>query len=169
MKQLAALAAILFLAACHKDDNNNTTLNDYDQFFIQQAAYVNLNEVSASGIAATNAFSDSVISFAHTMIIDHTQARSALDSIATAFNIQLPTTPDTAHASFNLQLQGLSVFVFDTTYIGAQIRDHNNAVVLFNSELALGNNQQLKNYASQNVPLEQAHLQEAESIQAMLH
>jgi putative membrane protein len=63
------------------------------------------------------------------------------------------------------QLQTLSGNVFDTTYIGAQVRDHILTIQIFQQELSNGNNQQVKNYANKYLPVIQMHLQEAQNIQ----
>ena len=156
------------IAACSKEEDK-TTLNDYDKYFIQQAAYANLAEINTGSIAATHGNSDSVISFAHMMVSDHTQAEAGLDSLSASLNLQLPVTPDSAHQAMAIQLNTLYGYVFDTTYTGSQIRDHMNTVLLSNSEVALGNNQQLINYVNKYLPLIQMHLQEAQTIQGSLH
>lgn len=102
------------------------------------------------------------------MVADHGAAESALDSLGSALNVSLPSTPDTAHIAMAAMLQTLSANVFDTTYIGAQVKDHINTIALFQQELASGNNMQVKNYATKYLPKIQMHLEEAQRIQLLV-
>jgi outer membrane lipoprotein SlyB len=47
--------AALIATGCSNDDDNNTTVNSTDFYFLQQASYSNLDEVSAGAIAAVRA------------------------------------------------------------------------------------------------------------------
>ena len=160
--------ATLVLAACSKNDNDNTTLNSTDNFFMQQASYSNNAEISAGSIAASKGGYDSVRMFGGMMVVDHGNAESSLDSIASSLNITIPSTPDSLHQVMALHLQTLSGHTFDTTYINAQVKDHMATIAIFQQELSSGNNQQVKNYANQKLPVIQMHLQEAQSIQAAI-
>jgi putative membrane protein len=170
MKYLFVCAAIsLVCVQCSKSNNNNgTTVTGTDSYFVQQASYANLDEVSTGNIAAVRASNDSVRTFGSMMITDHTNAQLSLDSIGTSLNIVLPTMPDSLHQVMATQLQVLSGSVFDTTYINEQVRDHIAAVSLYQTEISAGNNQQIKNYAQTYLPVIQMHLQEAQSIQQMI-
>ena len=103
------------------------------------------------------------------MMQDHTKAQASLDSIAIKFGIPVPAAPDSAHLVMAAQLQNLSGYEFDTTYIGAQLRDHQATVAIFEFELSNGNNQEIKNFANTNLPIIQMHLQEAQTIQQEIH
>jgi putative membrane protein len=61
-------------------------------------------------------------------------------------------------------LQSLPDSTFDTTYLRAQINDHENAVALFQQELANGQDTTVKAYASQYLPVIQMHLTMADSL-----
>jgi len=166
MKYLCGFALVMFVcAACNKNDNDNTTVNATDSYFMQQASYSNNDEISAGAIAASRGNYDSVRMFGSMMVSDHGNAESSLDSIATSLNITIPSAPDSLHQAMAAQLQTLSGNVFDTTYIGAQVRDHMTAIAIFQTELSSGNNQQVLNYAAKYLPIIQMHLQEAQSIQ----
>lgn len=166
MKYLFVCAAILFTCArCSKNDNDNTTVNSTDSYFLQQVSYSNLDEVSAGNIAAIKGNYDSVRTFGSMMISDHTMAQASLDSIGAALNAVLPSAPDSVHQAMAAQLQTLSGNTFDTTYIGAQIRDHMTTISIFQAELSAGNNQQVINYANKYLPVIEMHLQEAQMIQ----
>ena len=163
---LALVLAIVSLA-CSKDNNNDNVTNQ-DSYFMQKASYSNYAEVNAGSLAGIRGNSDSIKSFGLMMVTDHSKAQSSLDSLGVTFNVNLPTTPDSAHLAMAAKLQTLSGYQFDTTYIGAQIVDHMATIAIFQQELATGNNQQVKNYANKNLPVIQMHLQMAQTIQALI-
>lgn len=167
MKYICVFALAMFVcAACNKKDNDYTTVNSTDAYFMQQASYANNDEISAGAVAASRGSYDSVRVFGSMMVSDHGNAESELDSLASSLDvIAIPSTPDSLHQAMTTQLQNLSGNVFDTTYIGAQVRDHIITINLFEYELSAGNNQQVKNYANKYLPILQMHLQEAQSIQ----
>ena len=166
MKYLSVFTLLICVcAACSKNNNDNTTVNSNDSYFMQQASYSNNDEINAGAIAATRGNYDSVRMYGSMMVSDHGNAESELNSLASSLNITVPSTPDSLHQAMVAHLQTLSGNVFDTTYIGAQIRDHLITINLFEFELATGNNQQIKNYANKYLPVIQMHLQEAQSIQ----
>jgi putative membrane protein len=170
MKKLVCiLMAISFFAACNKNDNDNTSLNGTDQEFLQQTSYANRNEISGAEIALAHGSADSVKVFAQMMIISHTTAQTSLDSLAKQFNVGVPETADSAHMAFAQRLQTLSGYAFDTTYMGAQVRDHQLTIAIFQNEISSGSSQQVKNYANTNLPVIQQHLQMAQSILSGLH
>ena len=169
MKYLFVGAAILLMCTqCSKNSHDYTTVNNTDSYFVQQASYTNLDEISAGNIAAVRGSNDSVRVFASMMITDHTAAQLSLDSLGTSLHLALPTMPDSLHQAMSAQLELLSGNIFDTTYMGEQVRDHMTAVNLYQTEISAGNNQQIVNYAQKYLPVIQMHLQEAESIQQMI-
>jgi putative membrane protein len=149
---------------CSKDDDNNN-VNSQDMFFMQQASFSNYNEISAGSIAASKGSYDSVRIFGSMMVADHGNAQASLDSLASSLNVPVPSTADSVHQAMATQLQSLSGNVFDTTYMGAQVRDHMLTIAIFQQEISGGNNQQVLDFARKNLPVIQMHLQEAQSIQ----
>jgi len=175
MKRFANFAALffvasMFIASCDDDDDNVDTSspNSTDTSFVTKATYANLAEIDFARLAQTKSTNDSILSFAQHMITEHTTALSGLDSIANQFNYTLPTTIDSAHAALKTQAMGLSGIGFDSTYINSQIADHVNAINLFQNEVNLGNNPNIKGYASRMLPHLQEHLARAQSVKSHL-
>jgi len=175
MKRFANFAALFFvvstfIVSCKDDDNdvNTSSPNSIDTSFVTKAAYANLDEIDFAQLALTKSTNDSIRTFAQQMITDHTTALSGLDSIANQFSYTLPTTIDSAHAALKAQVMGLSGIGFDSTYINSQVADHINAITLFQSEVNLGNNPNIKGYASRMLPHLQEHLERAQSVKSHL-
>lgn len=165
MKYLCVLAIVFIYAACSHDNDNNLNLNDADTYFMQQASYSNNAEIGAGAIAASKGNYDSIRMFGSMMVADHGNAESSLDSLASVFNVTVPSTPDSAHQAQAGHLQTLSGHTFDTAYINGQVKDHVATVAIFQQELSGGSNQEVLNYAQKHLPIIQMHLQEAQTIQ----
>ena len=169
MKLISLCFVISLLAVnCSKDDNDNNNVNSQDNYFMQQASFSNYDEISAGAIAASKGNYDSVRIFGSMMVANHGNAQSSLDSLVSSLNVTVPSTPDSLHQAMATQLQSLSGNAFDTTYIGAQVRDHMITIDIFQQEISGGNNQQVLDYARKNLPIIQMHLQEAQSIQQQI-
>lgn len=168
MKFLSLFAFITVFAVACSNDDNNTTVTSQDVYFMQQASYSNFDEMAAGSIAASKGNYDSVRIFGTMMLSDHGMAEEELDSLANQFSTSIPSAPDSLHSAMAVQLQALSGNVFDTTYIGAQVRDHMTAIAIFQQELASGNNQQVKDYANKYLPVIQMHLAMAQRIQLQI-
>ncbi|MEO6546855.1 MAG: DUF4142 domain-containing protein [Ferruginibacter sp.] len=174
MKRMTILMAMFFATAViatsckDDDDNNNTNITQTDKDFMIKAGYSNRDEIDFAQLALTNSSNDSVKNFAQMMITEHTAATASLDSIANRYVVTLPTTIDSMHAEMKNRLAGLAGFNFDTAYMNSQILDHNNAITLFQNEATVGNNFDVKNFATMNLPHLQMHLQRAQAVRDLL-
>jgi putative membrane protein len=166
MKTLAriTLLFVCFIGCNKKDIIIDATLNKADVYFMQQASYANLAEITAGALAASKGSYDSVKMFGSMMVTDHTKAQSSLNVLSDKLNVQLPTEPDSAHKAQVAYLQTLSGYAFDTAYINAQVIDHYATISLFETEILTGRNPWVKNYANKNLPVIKMHLEEALSI-----
>jgi len=164
---VAICSCLLIATACHKSDdnhNNNNTLSKTDQEFMVKAAYANLNEVDAGSLAAMQGSDSSVKAFGQHMVTEHGQAYNELKSIADSYNDStLPTAPDAQHQLIKDTLMTLTGHAFDSAYINSQVKDHQVAVALFQSEADNGTGK-LKDYAIKYLPHVQEHLAKADSI-----
>jgi len=167
-KYLVASACIaLILWSCDKNDdnNNNTDINNTDRNFVLQASMANTAEIGAGHLASTKG-SASIASYGQMMVMDHTQAKATLDSIATIYSLSAPDSLDAEHVALIAQLATLTGRDFDSVYIHSQVTDHQKAIQLFNDEVSNGHNYQLTNYASLLLPKLQMHLENADSVAA---
>jgi len=158
-----SVAAAIGLGACHKDDNNNS-VNATDRDFMVNASYGNVAEVDAGQLAISKGSTAAVRNFGQMMINDHSTAQAELNSLGSQYNVSLPTTPDQAHQAMKQQLMNLTGTAFDSTYISAQVTDHQNTVQLFQNEIDNGNNSSIKAYATKYLPAIQMHLHTADSL-----
>ncbi|MBS1665218.1 MAG: DUF4142 domain-containing protein [Bacteroidetes bacterium] len=167
---IACLALILVGQNCKKSHNDtpNTSLNDNDRQFLVNASYSNLAEVDAGNLASYMGTNAGVKIFGQMMSDDHGAAESELRTIADSVQVSIPSTPDSAHISMKAMLKNLTGMAFDTTYISAQITDHQNAIALFQMEINSGRSPRIKTYASTYLPKIQMHLMMADSLKTIL-
>lgn len=158
--------------ACSDDDDNNVTpdpgISASDRTFMQQAAYGNKAEVDAGQLASVSGNHAMVKMFGSMMVSDHTTAYDDLSKISDSLNIDIPEAPDSAHLAMKQHLQTLSGYAFDTTYIAAQVMDHQKTVALFQRAVDSSAHQGLKAYAAKYLPGIKMHLQKADSIKTAL-
>ena len=66
------------------------------------------------------------------------------------------------------RLKRLSGFAYDREYMAVQVKNHRDAIQLYERQVDNGDNARLKQYARQQLPVLREHLREATSIQKML-
>ena len=165
-----SLAAIVMIS-CKKDDDktpDTNTPNATDNSFMTTAAHANRSEVDLGQLALTKSSNDSVKIFAQMLVSDHTAAIASLDSLASAYNITLPTTADSAQLAWKDSLNSYTGYTFDTAFINSQIRTHQQLVAIFQDETTNGNADNIQAYANNHIAGLQAHMQFADSVSANL-
>lgn len=133
--------------------------DEQDKLFIQKAALGNLAEIAAGQLAAAQGGSDTVKAFGKSMVSDHTACFTELKSIADSLQETLPSTPDNEHAQALQTLVRKTGKDFDRSYISLQIKDHQDAIALFQKEWNGTANMRLKAFAGKYLPIIQMHLQ----------
>lgn len=135
-----------------------------DDTFFSQAAQGGLSEVENGKLAQAQASTQEVRDFGAMMVKDHSAANEKLQKIAQAKSMTLPTTPSVTQSAAHERLKLLSGATFDRSYMRNQIRSHEETEMLFKKEIARGEDGPAKNFASETLPVIQAHLAKAHSI-----
>lgn len=144
------------------------SLNQTDRLFIHQATLGGRAEVEMGKMAAQQGQSDSVKKFGQQMVQDHGKANDQLTRLAKAANVAQPDELDQARKDAQAQLGSLSGASFDAAYIQAQIGDHQQTVQLLEHEIGSGQDEALKRFATEQLPVVVHHLEMARSIQSEL-
>lgn len=144
----------------------SAALSSADRTFAQQAAASSIGEVQAAQAAQQKAASPQVRQFASRIINDHTQANDQLQQIADQDNLTLPSQPDARDRSAMQRLSGLNGSEFDRSYAQQEVRDHQQAIALFQHEASSGHDPALKQFAQQTLPVLRQHLQMAQMLAA---
>lgn len=148
------------------DNGSNQMMKSADARFAMKAAQGGMAEVQLGQLASQKASNPDVKAFGQQMVDDHTKANDQLKSVAGQENMSLPTTLDSKDQSMYNKLQKMSGADFDRTYVKAMVKDHQEDVKEFQKEADKGKDAQIKNFASQTLPVLQQHLTKIESIQA---
>jgi putative membrane protein len=148
------------------DQTGPSTLSAQDAAFLQQAQLSGLTEIDAGRVAIRNSSDPAVEEFGRWMLTDHAALGNTLTALAQRLGITLPTALDPQHQSELNDLASRTGRNFDQSYTAAQVKDHQDAIALFQQEVSAGQNSAVVAFARQALPLLQAHLQQAEILLA---
>jgi len=121
-------------------------------------------EVELGKLAAQKAASDAVKQFGQKMVDDHTKANDQLKQVAGKENITIPDSLDSKHQSRIDKLSKLSGPDFDRAYIKDQVKDHKQDVSEFKTEADSGSDPNIKQFASNTLPILEQHLTMAKDL-----
>jgi putative membrane protein len=135
------------------------TTND----FVTEAAQSDMFEIRSSKLAASKTQGD-VQRFANQMVTDHTKTTDDLKGLAPSINATLPTEMSNSQQSMLDKLKDLSGDDFKKQYVSDQVSAHKTAVSLFERYGKGGDNEKLKGWATQTLPILQHHLDMANDL-----
>ena len=142
--------------------------NQQDRLFVQEAAIGGMAEVDSGKMAEQKGQSSAVKDFGRRMVEDHSKANDRLSALAKAASVPLPGDLDPEHQTMRAELEKLSGAPFDRAYIEGQVQDHQKTVQLLEWEIGSGQDAELKQFASETLPIVLQHLQLAQSVAAQL-
>jgi putative membrane protein len=118
-----------------------------------------LAEVNLSMLAEKQASNPEVQKFAQRMVRDHSKANKQLNRIADQQRLRVAQTMDAPHQALADKLSAMQGAAFDHSYVNHMLKDHEEAVKLFENEGKNGQNEALRNFASETLPTLKEHLQ----------
>jgi putative membrane protein len=121
-----------------------------DHAFMMAAARGDMAEVDLGKLAVQKASSEDVKKFGQRMVDDHSKANDKLEAIAREQHVTLPDTLSAQDKALQARLDKLSGEAFDRAYMSAMVRNHRA-------------NPAVKTFASDTLPMLQAHLKLARS------
>jgi putative membrane protein len=147
-------------AADVKQDSKNSG----DKEFVQKASASGMAGVNLSQLAVRLARDPAVKQFAQRMIADHGRATQELTQLANQRSIPLAKTMDEHHQKTFDKLKGMSGKDFDQAYMDAMVKDHEEAVKLFEQESKDGKDKAMKAWAGKLTPIFKRHLEKSRTI-----
>lgn len=132
--------------------------------FITNAAIGGMYEVEAGRIAAERSKTPAVKAFAEKMVADHTKAADALKPITTQLNVTTPTALDERRRGLLDNLRGATDQDFDRIYLEQQKNAHAETVSLLENYGRMGDQQALKTWAAETLPVVKAHATSLEAL-----
>jgi putative membrane protein len=131
--------------------------------FVKKASACGLAEVNLSELAVRFARDPAVKQFAEQMIADHMRASRELTAMANRQQIAIKEMDDKHQKLFD-KLKTLSGNEFDRQYMEAMVKDHEEAVKLFEQQSKDGTNEGMKQWAGRLTPILKRHLEHAQEV-----
>jgi putative membrane protein len=133
-----------------------------DQQFVTQASAAGLAEVNMARLALEQSNNADVKKLAQHIIDDHTKANTALNSLADKHRLLPAQGMDAQHQQLMQRLSQLRGEAFDRAFLDAMVKDHKDAVSLFERESKDGQDKDLKKFASDTLSTLKDHLSTVE-------
>jgi len=160
---LFAVAALVVVAADTKDGKaDKGTVSD--EMFVMKASAAGLAEVNFGNMAARMASNADVKKFGMQMVTDHTKANKELLALADKKRLRAAMRMDEMHQALARRLTGMKGAEFDRAYMQSQVKDHEEAVALFESKSKGGGDDALASWAKEKLPTLREHLKMAQMI-----
>jgi putative membrane protein len=142
-----------------------TAQNFGDQAFVTKALEGGMAEVELGKLAADKSQSQDVKQFAQKMVNDHSQMGDKwFKPVAQQIGVSEPKGPSKKDKKLIEKLQGLSGQEFDTQYIQAMVKDHQQDLKEFQNEAKAAQDPNVKQIAEQGTKVVSQHLQMIEQI-----
>ncbi len=133
-----------------------------DKEFVMKASAAGLAEVNLGNLAVLRATNSAVKEFARHMVAAHTRMNQQLLALSNEQGFAGARTMDEEHQKLFDKLSKLEGAAFDRAYMDAMVKDHEDAIKLFENESKDGRNDALKGLAGKALEHLKAHLKEAQ-------
>jgi putative membrane protein len=135
-----------------------------DEAFVRAAARGGLSEIKLGKLAMDQGSNETVKAFGTRMVAEHTKAGDELKEAAKEENIGLPTDLTTKDQATYDRLSKLTGAEFDQAYAQDMVKDHQQDLRDFQREANHGNDDVVRGFASETVPMIQQHLDQAKEM-----
>jgi putative membrane protein len=130
-----------------------------DKLFVKKALQGGMAEVQLGQLTLQKSNNDQVKQFAQHMIDDHTKLGEQMKPVAQQLGVSAPTDISKKDKSTIAKLQALSGPAYDEAYIRDMVKDHKQDLSEFQTEASSGQDQTVKDAASQGSKVIAQHLQ----------
>jgi putative membrane protein len=135
-----------------------------DEAFVRAAARGGLSEIKFGKLAMDQGSSEAVKAFGTRMVAEHAKAGDELKEAAKEENIGLPTDLTAKDQATYDTLSKLSGAAFDQAYAQDTVKDHQQDLRDFQREANHGNDDVIRGFASETIPMIQQHLDQAKEM-----
>ena len=143
------------------------TVSDQDRAFMAAAAQANIAEISISKNVELRV-AEPLDSVAGRYVSDHSTALAELRQLAAGLGVPIPASPGSQQLAEAAQIESQSGHNLNVAFAQASVIAHEQTIVLFQQEAALGSNWKAKDYASAALPMLNMHLSLAEQAASEL-
>jgi putative membrane protein len=160
------LSAVCCLAMCAVPALAQKKAAMTDQQFVDFAAQTDMVEANLGQMAQNVAESQGVKDYGQMLVTDHTKDFSDLHSAAQQASL---TVPDAIDAKENKAMidpfQKLKGAAFDHKYVQDMIKGHTQAIAVYKKEAEDAQNDAIKTYAANAIPVLRKHLDGAKALE----
>jgi putative membrane protein len=135
-----------------------------DKMFVRKAMQGGMAEVQLGQLTLQKSSNDQVKQFAQRMIDDHTKLNDQMKPVAQQLGVSAPNQVSKKDRAAMAKLQTLSGSAYDEAYIRDMVKDHKQDLSDFQSEASSGQDQTVKDAATQGSQVISQHLQMIEQI-----
>jgi len=152
-------------AARENSNGRHSSITEADKAFLIEAEQDNIKERNVGRVAVERADDASVKSYAQMLVDDHTKALRDLVKIMEQEGIRQPgDLPEVKHEALS-KLNGVSGATFDREFINLMVNDHEKAVSKFRCEQTAAQDESVRQYAKDVLPVLEKHLKKAKELQ----
>jgi len=165
---MAAMLATGLMATAGPASAAGGDLQQSDLRFLREAAGGGLAEVALGKLAVDRAHSADVRAFGQRMMEDHAKGNEQLLALAQSKQVELPTDVPADAKQTGERLADLSGAAFDREFMKGMVADHEKVVAAFEAEAKSSGDSDLRQFATQALPMLRDHLAQARRIEATL-
>jgi len=150
------------------DQSGKAQLTAKEKQFLSKAAMDNMAEIRLGKMAQDKSKNDRIQQFGQTLQTDHSDAQDKVKALAQQYGVDLPQNLDQKNQATAKGLSNMSGMQFDRQLIQTEIPDHQKAVQEFQDMAKNAENADIREFASNTVPVLQKHLDMAQQVQREL-
>jgi putative membrane protein len=143
---------------------NSGEASQADKMFVSRALQSDMVEVQLGQLTLQKSKNEQVKQFAQKMIDDHSQLGDKVKVFAKQIGVEIPNQVSKKDKETMAKFQELSGAAYDQTYIKEMIKNHKKYVSQLQMEVATGQDEAVKDAASQISQVIAQHLQMIEQI-----
>ena len=138
---------------------NSGQASSTDKMFVKKALQGGMAEVQLGQLTLQKSSNEQVKQFAQKMIDDHTKMGEQMKPVAQQIGVPVPTSVSKKDKAVMSKLQALSGTAYDQAYIKDMVKDHKEDLSEFQGEASSGQDQTVKDAATQGSQVISEHLQ----------
>jgi putative membrane protein len=136
-----------------------------DRDFAARAAQGGMAEVEMGNLAQQQGTSAQLKEYGRALVEDHTKLSNQLKDIAAKENFMLPTEMTSDERKAVDRLSKLSGPEFDKEFAKESVSDHKKDIDEFSKQARSGQDEALKTFAANTIPVLEKHLNMAENVE----
>jgi putative membrane protein len=161
------LVACMAMAVGAAPQSSGLTSGERDS--LEKISHANQASIEFAQLAERNGSSDEVRRYARSALAAHRSMEHALEQLAKAKGVALPTEPDLPQRARRRQIAGLKGARFDKVYLQDHgIDAHETVIVHLQNLVADAKDPDVKAYATQTIPEEEKLLKAARALDPVL-